>query len=126
MSERDRKDMLQEALELSFDQFMNAEPGSKEQFNIAENTNKLYRLAVDEYKVETTAWHEEEKIQNDLDIQKRRILADIERYRKVSADSIFKVLGSGFFTGVALVYTAKGHIIPQSALKFLSLPKYLG
>ena len=123
MSE-DRKDMLQEMMELSRDQFMTAEAGSKEQFNIAENFNKFYRCAVDDYKVETSAWQEEEKIQNDLEIQKQRILADIERYRKVSMDTVWKLCGTGALMAGGLVYSQKGGIIPQFMLRILNFPKF--
>lgn len=125
MAELEKRETLEEIIALSFEQWKQSEPGSKEQANITDNTVKLYRMSVEENRSDVDAYLNERKYETDSEIQKQRLLADIQKYRRVSADTVFKVVAGGLFTGVALIYTANGHVWPTQLLRYLPLPKAL-
>lgn len=126
MNEQERKELLGVAMADAFEQLRKAEPGSKEQYNMTENAVKLYRMACDEYRIETEAYLNECKQNLDEEIQRRRVLADINRHNKVSADAVLKVGAAGILTAVTLVYNAKGHLVPTAMLKYVDKLRFLG
>ena len=124
MVEKSIEETLAEKIADKLETLDTLKPGTDEHSKLTEDIVKLYKVRIENYKVECEIYNQSQKIENDkfkdeeeLKIKKSQIENEEKRSRKPKVDTILMLATISGLTVGTCVFESKGYIFPAKLLQ---------
>ena len=122
--ERTIQDLLTNEIADKIEKLGSIEPGTEKHSRLCDDISKLYRLQIENYKVECEIFNQSQRIENDkardeaeLALKKLQIERESSRFGKIKPDTVLSLSAIVGLTIGTCIYESKGYIFPAKLLQ---------